>query len=72
LEENITSKMFETQFLRFRLGAKKEIKVTGVILELGSLDHQVLLAPQVQLYMVNLMALSTFQFLDLRDLQAIQ
>lgn len=63
---------FRESLLHFRLEAKKEIKVTEVILELGSLDHQVLLAPQVQLHMVNLMALSTFQFLDLRDLQAIQ
>jgi hypothetical protein len=63
---------FRHSLLHFRLGAKKEIKVTEVILELGSLDHQVLLAPQVQLCIVNLMALSTFQFLALQDLQAIQ
>lgn len=63
---------FRHSLLHFRLEAIKETEVTKEILELGSLDHQVLLGPQVQLHMVNLMALSTFQSLDLRDLQAIQ
>jgi hypothetical protein len=55
--------------LCFRPEVKKE---TEVIQELGSLDHRVLLGPRDQLQIVILTILSTFQFLDLQGLQAIQ